>query len=70
MQSFQNHKMSGWHTSHGSLTSKEVVIGDKSVATVIFISPAYNLQIMLNVLTNNFCSLNYQNYLLLSKSDR
>ena len=68
MQSFQNHEMSGWHNSRGNLTSKEVVIGHKSVATVIFISPTYNLEIMLNVLAN--CSLHYQNFLLLSKSDR
>jgi len=68
MQSFQNHEISGWHNSCGNLTSKEVVIGHKSVATVTFISPAYNLEIMLNVLAN--CSLHYQNFLLLSKSDR
>jgi len=42
MQSFQNHEMSGWHNSRGNLTSKEVVIGHKSLATVIFISPAHN----------------------------
>lgn len=71
MQSFQNHEMSGWHNSRGNLISKVVVIGHKSVATVVFISPAYNLEIMLNVLaTRNYCSLHYQNFLLLSKSDR
>ena len=70
MQSFPNHEMSGWHNSHGNLTSKEVVIGHKSIATVIFISPAYNLEIMLNVLATRNCPLHYQNFLLPSKSDR
>ena len=42
MQSFQNHEIPGWHNSHDIVTSKEGVIGHKSVATVTFISPAYN----------------------------